>query len=443
MVEKNPALCEREGVEMCLGCISGFANCNVICLGQLGVSSAERRATEFCNSNWFRCDCVTVSFRFLEQSVVFCNSASFGRLCLRKWRSGGRTLADVGINLLHACTHLFLGTTWICSCSPFIDSFNIAPHMGLPAWLKQDGAVARAFSTPNLHKNKVVGPWTHQKLRSECSLSLRHLTVQVPCPPQQMTFTSPRYVFFSVALGLWSTAFLSRHSLKFRLSWLLKESCPYRQFLTDLTDARYKHNKNLKAGALVMPPRAIWVCLCVKQAILIVLGRHMDSCCIIWYKFKAEGNHPHVSEDTYEASQANIRSRDVSIAMSYAFLKYEKAFCSRSWNGACRTTMRQLRKCEGEETVFSHFPRDFHGFFKDGQDIMMRCGASIECIAGISAMTIGTPGRNCSRIPSTGPSRCRCVCWWTEMQEVKSNIGGCESASALKDVLETPEEFRR
>ena len=29
------------------------------------------------------------------------------------------------------------------------------------------------------------------------------------------------------------------------------------------------------------------------------------------------------------------------------------------------------------------------------------------------------------------------------MQEVKSNIGGCESASALKDVLETPEGFRR
>ena len=58
LVEKNPALCEREGVEVCLGCISGFANCNVTGLGQLGLSSAERRAAEFSNSNRFRCHCV-------------------------------------------------------------------------------------------------------------------------------------------------------------------------------------------------------------------------------------------------------------------------------------------------------------------------------------------------------------------------------------------------
>ena len=54
----------------------------------------------------------------------------------------------------------------------------------------------------------------------------------------------------------------------------------------------------------------------------------MNSYCI--YNFKAEGKHP-MSEKTYRKPvKLKFRSRDVSIAMSYAFLKCEKAFCSRS-----------------------------------------------------------------------------------------------------------------
>lgn len=200
----------------------------------------------------------------------------------------------------------------------------------------------------------------HEKLRSEGSLSLRHLTVQIPCPPSadDIHLAQVCILLSSVGTVVHGFSFQALAKIQVELTSQGELSIPA---ISDRLDRCQVQTQQKLEGRRTGHAAAsnMGVSVCESTSNFDSFGRHMDSCCIIWYKFKAEGNHPHVSEDTYEASQANIRSGDVSIAMSYAFLKYEKAFCSRSWNGACRTTMRQLRKCEGEETVFYHFPRDF------------------------------------------------------------------------------------